>query len=219
MRINQYVAAATGLSRRQADDAIVAGRVTIDGQLATLGTTVIEGADVLLDDQPVRPPATHRYVILNKPEGYVTSRAQQGSDPTIYELLPPALHRLRPAGRLDRESSGLIILSDDGPFIHRLTHPSFDKAKVYDLTLSVPLAQADRRRLERGVKLDDGPSRVEVRAVSGKHVTVALSEGRNRQLRRTFGALGYGIERLHRTSIAGYELGGLASGQWQEFRP
>ncbi|MDF2461456.1 MAG: rluB [Candidatus Saccharibacteria bacterium] len=219
MRINQYVAAATGLSRRQADSAIESGRVTVDGHPATLGETVGEGADVLLDDRPVRPPQAHRYVILNKPEGYVTSRAQQGSDPTIYDLLPPELHRLRPAGRLDRDSSGLIVLSDDGQFIHRLTHPSFDKSKVYELTLAVPLAQADRRRLDRGIKLEDGISRVEVRAVKGKQVTVALSEGRNRQLRRTFGALGYTIERLHRNSMGDIEIGGLAPGKWQDFRP
>jgi 23S rRNA pseudouridine2605 synthase len=219
MRINQYLAAATGLSRRAADAAIAAGRVHIDGQPATLGAAVNPGQNVFLDGQPVHRAAAHHYVLLHKPAGYVSSRQRQGSDPTIYQLLPDNLHNLRLAGRLDRDSSGLLLLSDDGDFVHRYTHPSFNKLKVYELVLARPLAPADRRRLEAGVTLEDGPSRVGVTSVRGRRVTVTLTEGRNRQLRRTFGALGYTVEQLVRTHIGSYQLDGLPTGAWAEVVP
>jgi len=129
--------------------------------------------------------------------------------------MPTTNRRLRTVGRLDRDSSGLILLSDDGEFIHRLTHPSFSKDKVYELTLARALSTQDREQLGRGIKLSDGLSRVRVLSVSGRKVTVSLAEGRNRQLRRTFGAIGYTIERLHRTQVGPYRLGDLASGKWQ----
>jgi 23S rRNA pseudouridine2605 synthase len=213
-RLTQLLAGATGLSRRAADTAITAGRITIDGRPATLGDRVEEGSTVTLDGRPVTPPATRTYLALHKPTGYVSSRVRQGQDPTIYELLPAEYRKLRPAGRLDRDSSGLMLLSDDGDFIHRLTHPSHDKAKIYELTLARPLTPADTQRLETGVQLDDGPSRLSVLHTDGPQVTVSLSEGRNRQLRRTLGALGYTVTRLHRTSIGPYQLGGLAPGKY-----
>jgi 23S rRNA pseudouridine2605 synthase len=215
VRVNQYVAAASGLSRRAADTAIAAGRVSIDGQTAKLGDQAAEGAEIRLDGQPIIPVADHTYIMLHKPAGYVSSRVRQGNDPTLYELMPTSHHHLRTVGRLDRDSSGLILLSDDGNFIHRLTHPSFAKDKIYELTLARPLSVSDRKRLELGVKLTDGPSRVQVLATSGRTVTVSLSEGRNRQLRRTFGAIGYTIVRLHRIQMGPYRLDDLASGHWQ----
>lgn len=219
MRINQYVAAASGMSRRQADTAISDGRVTLDDRTATLGDTVSDKAKVELDGQPLAPLHTHTYIMLNKPAGYVSSRVRQGDEPTLYELLPPGHRTLRTAGRLDRQSSGLILLSDDGNFIHRLTHPSFAKSKVYELTLSRALTPADHSQLKKGVLLTDGPSRVTVVSAKARHVTVSLSEGRNRQLRRTFGALGYTVERLHRIEMGDYKLGPLKPGQWQEVAP
>jgi 23S rRNA pseudouridine2605 synthase len=215
MRINQFVAAASGLSRRAADTAIAGGRVRIDGRPATMGESAPDGATIELDSHPLRLPATHTYIILNKPTGYVSSRIRQGDDPTLYELLPEEYQDLRIAGRLDRDSSGLILLTDDGPFIQAHTHPSFEKHKIYKLTLARPLTPAAIRRLETGVQLTDGPSRVTILHTAGQNVTVSLSEGRNRQLRRTFGALRYTVEKLHRTKLGPYELGDLPSGQWR----
>jgi len=219
MRINQFVAAASGLSRRAADQAITSGRVTIAGQPAALGTDVSENDNILLDDQPLTLPTKHSYVMLNKPVGYVSSRVRQGADPTLYELLPPDMHNLRIAGRLDRDSSGLILLSDDGDFVHRHTHPSFGKQKVYELTLSSPLTPADIKALQDGVMLEDGPSRVTVLAHQGRDIQVSLGEGRNRQLRRTFGALGRSVERLHRTRMGTYAIGDLKPGRWTTVTP
>lgn len=216
MRINQYIAATTGLSRRAADAAIAAGQVMLNGQTATLGQTVALGDQLQLNGRPLQPPSTHHYILLHKPAGYISSHSQQGTSPTLYQLLPPAFQDLRIAGRLDRDSSGLILLSDDGPFIQRHTHPSYGKQKIYHLTLARPLAPADLQHLETGVKLADGPSRVNIIENRSNQVTVGLSEGRNRQLRRTFGALGYTIERLHRTTIGPYRIGNLKPGQWAE---
>lgn len=219
MRINQYIAAGSSLSRRAADTAVAGGRVTVDGQPATVGQAAPPGADIRLDGRPVHLPDTHTYLLLHKPVGYVSSRVRQGSDPTIYELLPGQYHRLRAAGRLDRDSSGLMLLTDDGDFIQRHTHPSYDKSKIYELVLVRALNDADRAHLETGVDLEDGPSQVHVLSHDGRHVTVSLGEGRNRQLRRTFGALGYTVERLHRTHLGNYELGRLPSGQFKIIQP
>lgn len=219
MRINRYIAIATGMSRRAADTAVAEGRAQLDGRLAVLGDDVSDAGQVTLDNQPLTLPIGSQLVILNKPVGYVSSRLKQGSDPTLYNLVPKQFRRLRIAGRLDRDSSGLILLTDDGDFIYRHTHPSFGKIKVYDLTLSHDLSATDREKLPLGIPLADGPSKIKVVTAHGPEVTVSLGEGRNRQIRRTFGALGYEVVRLHRQSIGPYELGELPEGTWRQIEP
>ena len=211
-RINQFIAASTNLSRRAADAAVAAGRVSVNGIPAALGQTTMPEDEITLDGSVITPRRLHTYLTLHKPVGYVSSRVRQGNDPTLYELLPPPYHVLRIAGRLDRDSSGLIVLSDDGEFIQDL--PKAHKTKIYEITLESPFSASDRQKLEAGVPLTDGPSVAQVLAVNGKWLQVSLSEGRNRQLRRTFGALGYTIRRLHRTRMGTFELGDLAPGQW-----
>ncbi|HSX01076.1 MAG TPA: pseudouridine synthase [Candidatus Saccharimonas sp.] len=215
MRINQYVAASSGLSRRAADIAIADGHVIINGAPATIGQAVPPGADVSLDGRRLQPPTHHTYLMLHKPSGYVTSRARQGSDPTIYDLLPTKYHSLRPAGRLDRDSSGLLLLSDDGSFIQRHTHPSYEHGKLYELELDRPVTPAAVHQLERGVKLKDGPSQLQIVSHHGLRLIALLHEGRNRQVRRTLGAVGYSVKRLHRLQVGEYQLGDLPSGNWQ----
>jgi pseudouridine synthase len=215
VRLNQYVSLATGLSRRAADAEISSGRVSIDGSVAPLGTKVPPGSIVTLDNVTLKLPTESVYIMLNKPVGYVSSRLRQGEDPTIYDLLPKDFERLKPAGRLDLDSSGLMLLSNNGHFIQHYTHPSGEKVKTYNLILTKPLTESDATALTRGVKLEDGFSHLRVERVSGTKATVSLSEGRNRQIRRTLGALGYGITALHRTAIGPYQLGSLAPGKWQ----
>ncbi|HUD11850.1 MAG TPA: pseudouridine synthase [Candidatus Saccharimonadia bacterium] len=216
MRINQFVAQATGLSRRSADAAIADGRVTVWDRPAVLGTEVTPSADIRLDGNPLRIPNAFRYIMLNKPPGYISSRAQQGKNPTLYALLPAEYQSLRITGRLDRDSSGLVILTDDGDFIQRHTHPSYGKQKVYEVTLNRTLTTDDHSRLEAGIVLDDGISRVNIMSRLGRTVTLGLGEGRNRQIRRTFDALGLEVERLHRTAMGPYQLGQLQPGSWIE---
>ncbi|HUC87130.1 MAG TPA: pseudouridine synthase [Candidatus Saccharimonadales bacterium] len=214
MRLNQYVAHSSGLSRRAADAAITAGRVMVDGTVASLGMTVQPTAVVELDGKRLTAPH-YQAILLHKPVGYVTSRRQQGSAPTIYELLPTALHALKPAGRLDRDSSGLLVLTNDGALAQILQHPSRGKWKRYEVALNRPLTETDRAQLERGVTLEDGSSQLEVKPLGKRTLVVRLQEGRNRQIRRSFAALDYRVVRLHRTDLGSIGLGKLAPGKWQ----
>ncbi len=215
MRLNQYLAQATGMSRRAADKAIETGHVKVNERKAELGTQVEPGDSVTLAGKLAVLPTSYTYVVLNKPAGYVTSRAEQGSAPTVYELLPPEYAQLKPVGRLDKDSSGLLLLTNDGQLAQQLTHPSQQKEKVYQVRLSKPLSEHDKKAIEVGVALGDGVSKLALTG-AGPDWTVRMSEGRNRQIRRTFSALGYEITRLHRTHFGKLSLGSLASGQTQE---
>ncbi len=213
MRLNQFIAHASGLSRRAADQAIADNRVTVNEHRAYIGQTVQLNDVVTLDGQVLNLPESHTTIMLNKPPGYVCSREGQGSK-TIYKLLPEKYHSLKPVGRLDKNSSGLLLLTDDGELANRLTHPSFKKEKVYEVKLDKEVSKADFEQItKRGVELDDGPSRFKLVKISGSEWKVIMSEGRNRQIRRTFQALGYAVSRLHRTSLGDYALGKLPAGE------
>lgn len=218
MRINRFLAQATSLSRRAADIAIANGRVRINGQPASLGSQVTISDTVTLDGAKLTVRQNLQTLLLNKPVGYVCSRAGQGSK-TIYELLPPELHHLKPVGRLDKDSSGLLILTDDGDLAHQLTHPSFEKPKVYHVTLDSDLSTSDHQRItKQGVKLDDGLSKFELEhlSVAGFMWHVTIREGRNRQIRRTFEKLGYKVVELHRIQFGTYKLGHLLPGEYKQ---
>jgi 23S rRNA pseudouridine2605 synthase len=228
MRLNRYLASATGMSRRAADKAIAEGRVAINGRLVELGPSVQTYHTVTLDGRVITPAVKTTTIMLNKPVGYVCSREGQGSK-TIYDLLPAEYHELKPVGRLDKDSSGLLLLTNDGDLAHQLTHPSFQKEKVYEVELNMPLTSADKIKLQKGILLDDGVSKLDIRRWTlddGKvpnvqrpssHVyRVAMREGRNRQIRRTFDALGYAVTKLHRTHFGPYTLGSLRQGDTLE---
>lgn len=217
MRLNRYLAQATGLSRRAADRAIEAGQVQLNGVIAQLGQEVGEHDQVSFNGRVVTAPALEQTttIMLNKPAGFVVSRNGQGSR-TVYDVLPAKLHHLKPIGRLDKYSSGLLLLTDDGKLAHELTHPSRQKIKRYEVELSQPLAPLHRQMIaDFGVQLDDGLSRLGLERLhddDNRAWLVQMSEGRNRQIRRTFASLGYTVARLHRTQFGPYHLGDLASG-------
>ncbi|TAK89764.1 rRNA pseudouridine synthase [Patescibacteria group bacterium] len=214
MRINRFVATATGISRRQADTAIQDGRVLIEGRVAQLGDTVEPGQDVKLDGQDLKLPALTT-IMLNKPPGYICSRVQQGGTPTVYELLPPSLHVLKPVGRLDKDSSGLLLLTNDGQLAHRLAHPRHHKWKIYEVTTQQPLQPPQLEALRKGVQLEDGLSQMDIDQHNNLYI-VRLQEGRNRQIRRSFAAVNAAVATLHRTDFGQLKLGSLPSGQWRE---
>lgn len=218
IRLNKYLAHATGISRREADELIEQGRVTVNGSVVELGQQIAETDLLALDGKSVTNAApSYTYLMLNKPVGYVCSRKRQGDSPTIYELLPEKYHALKPVGRLDRDSSGLLLLTDDGDFAHRMTHPSFHKNKTYEVKLDHALEPLHRQMIsDYGVDLEDGKSQLQLeRLVDGDETQwkVLMHEGRNRQIRRTFAALGYTVTQLHRTHFGNYALGGLAPGK------
>jgi pseudouridylate synthase len=218
-RLNKFVALSLGVSRRKADELIEKGKIIVDGQPAKLGQQISKVNHVSYNGNSLKIQ-DKKLIALNKPVGYLCSRASQGGVPTIYELLPKSLHHLKPVGRLDKDSSGLILLTNDGDFAHQMTHPSFYKIKRYLVTLDQPLQPLHRQMInDFGVQLPDGPSRLTLeRQHDGddRRWIVQMSEGRNRQIRRTFAALGYIVAKLHRTDFGSYSLGGMKRGEWQE---
>lgn len=218
MRINRFVASATQLSRRAADSAVQDGRVQINGKRAQTGDTVTPGDTVSVDGKPVAP-LQKQTVVFYKPVGYVTGRDGQGSK-TIYDLLPLEIKHLQAVGRLDKNSSGLLVLTNDGELAQQLTHPSFQKIKIYEVTLDHALQPLHRQMIsDMGVQLEDGPSSFELERITegdDKSWRVTMREGRNRQIRRTFSALGYTVQRLHRTQFGKYRLEDLSAGAYRE---
>lgn len=220
MRINKYIALKTGISRRSADAAIADGRVLLNGQLPVAGQQVSDTDILTLDDHPIAQDVNITTIMLNKPVGYVCSRDGQGSQ-TVYDLLPAELHRLKPVGRLDKHSSGLLLLTNDGHLAQELTHPKFHKLKKYKIALNRDLTDADYMQIcQDGVELDDGPSKLALEPMNNqkKEWKVVMSEGRNRQIRRTFEHLGYSVVKLHRTHFGPYVLGSLTSGKFDKIR-
>ena len=188
--------------------------MTVDGQMAMNGTEVTEASQVKLDGQTVEASTAKTTIMLNKPVGYVCSRNGQGSQ-TIYDLLPKQYHHLNPVGRLDKNSSGLLLLTNDGDLANQLTHPRYAKTKRYEVRLDKPLQPLHQQMIaDYGVMLEDGKSRFAVSRLDTAPVTyeVLMTEGRNRQIRRTFHALDYTVTHLHRTHFGPYSLRQLSEG-------
>ena len=219
LRLNKFLAERLGVSRREADELIAAGKVTVDGKPAILGAHIDKTSKVCYNKKIVPFETDFLYLAFNKPVGYVCSRRAQGLAPTLYELLPEKYHKLKTVGRLDKDSSGLILFTNDGDFAFQMTHPKFHKEKVYEVKLSRPLEPLHQQMIsDYGIMLDDGPSKFTV-IKDSDHYTVILSEGRNRQIRRTFAALGYRVTALHRTQFGPYRLSGLKSGECVIIKP
>lgn len=217
MRINKFLAQSTGMSRRAADNAVKEKRVYINQHIAQLGEEVSERGVITLDNRRIDYQPEKKTVLFHKPAGYIASRNGQGGK-TIYDLLPEELHELKPVGRLDKESSGLLLLTSDGELAHRLTHPSFQKEKVYTVELDKPLSNGDKEKIEHGVQVDDYTSRLGLSKNENGSWTVTMSEGKNRQIRRTFQAVGYEVTKLHRVKFGKYELSKLPPGAFTEIK-
>ena len=217
-RLNKYLALQLGVSRREADSLIEHGQVRIDGTKAILGSRYEPGSQIVVRNQLLGEPVNYEYLALNKPAGYVSSRKQQGDNPTIYALLPKKYHNLKPVGRLDQNSSGLLLLTNDGDFAYHMTHPKFYKVKKYTVTLDTPLQPLHQQMInDHGIQLEDGVSKLTLEKVdeSALNWIVTMHEGRNRQIRRTFSALGYEVTELYRTNFGNYDVGDLEVGQFE----
>lgn len=213
LRLNKQLALALGVSRREADEYIAAGRITVNDKMATLGNRIQTSDIIKIDDKPLSLVSEFLYLAFHKPAGYVCSRRQQGDTPTIYSLLPQKYHQLKPVGRLDKDSSGLLILTNDGDFAHQMTHPKFHKIKIYEVTLDQPLQPIHHQMIhDHGVQLEDGISQFSVEKMHNKTYRITMKEGRNRQIRRTFAALGYTVIKLHRTQFGLYTIHSLEPG-------
>lgn len=215
MRLNAYLARAGVASRRKADELIKAGRVRVNGQRGELNT-FIEGSDLVeLDGEPVAKQKL-AYVLLNKPPGVVTTASDPQGRPTVVELVRHE-SRVVPVGRLDLETTGALLLTNDGPLAHRLAHPRYGVEKVYEVEVYKEPTDEALRLLGKGVQLEDGPTApARVRRLGAARFELVLHEGRNRQVRRMTEAVGHRVRRLHRRVYAGLELGELEPGEWRE---
>lgn len=216
MRINKFIAQNSHLSRRQADEAIKAARVTINSKTALIGDSVTDNDVVTLDNKILSENLEKLTILLNKPVGYVCSRNGQGN-PTVYDLLPKKYHNLNIAGRLDKDSSGLVILTSDGELLYELTHPSKNKEKVYEVQLDKQLTREDLQKLNQGVDIGDKRPSVfkSIKLIGDKKYQVILEEGRNRQIRRTLEKLDKRTIKLHRTQLGTYDCTDLRDGAFR----
>jgi 23S rRNA pseudouridine2605 synthase len=218
VRLNAYLARAGVASRRRADELIKAGRVTVNGAPGQLNTFVEPTDRVEVDGEPVAAQKL-AYVLLHKPAGTVTTARDPQGRPTVVELVDVA-QRIVPVGRLDADTTGALLLTNDGPLAHRLAHPRYGVEKVYEVEVEGEPDDAALRALAAGVELEDGvtaPARV--RRLAPSRLELTLHEGRNRQVKRMCEAVGHRVRRLHRSRYAGLPLEGLEPGRWRELEP
>ena len=222
IRLNKFLAERLGVSRREADNLIASGKVLVNDSPAVIGARLDKNDKVCYNDKILPFEVNFSYVAFNKPVRYVCSRRAQGNAPTLYELLPENLQDLKTVGRLDKDSSGLILLTNDGDFAFQMTHPKFYKEKIYEVKLDRDLEPLHQQMIsDYGIQLEDGVSKLGLARLSDnnrREWQVVMSEGRNRQIRRTFIALGYQVVALHRIQFGKYQLAGLEPGKWVEFK-
>jgi len=215
MRLNAYLARAGVASRRRSDELIKAGRVTVNGEPGQLNTFVQSPDRVELDGEPVRlqPLA---YVLLHKPAGPVTTASDPQGRRTVVELVDHP-SRVVPVGRLDADTTGALLLTNDGELAHRLAHPRYEVEKVYEAEVEGDPSDEALARLREGIELDDGPtSPAQVRRLGSGLVELAIHEGRKHQVKRMLAAVGHPVVRLHRSRYAGLTLKGLGPGESRE---
>jgi 23S rRNA pseudouridine2605 synthase len=218
MRLNAFLARAGVASRRGAEELIKAGRVTVNGEPGQLNTVVGARDRVAVDGEEVARQRL-RYVLLHKPAGVVTTARDPQGRPTVVELVP-ADPRVVPVGRLDADTTGALLLTNDGQLAHRLAHPRYGVEKTYVATVEGDADEDALEQLREGVELDDGrtaPARA--RRLEAGRVELVLHEGRKHQVKRMLGAVGYPVTNLHRSGYAGLTLDGLEPGAWRELTP
>jgi pseudouridine synthase len=219
-RLNKYLAHCGVASRRTADELIRQGRVQINGKTVTeLGTKIHPDTDtVTVDGERIRLPEKHTYILLNKPKDCITTASDERGRRTVLDLVPDSV-RFFPVGRLDRNTTGVLLLTNDGDLAHRLMHPRYGVEKAYIARLDKPLEEKDRKRLLRGVRIEGKPAKAEeVTVIEGskrREIGIVLHEGRNKQVHRMFEAIRYDVKSLDRVAYAGLTHAGLQKGEWR----
>jgi 23S rRNA pseudouridine2605 synthase len=220
IRLNRYLAMAGVGSRRRNDELIASGAVKVNGRkVVELGTKVKLGVDIVsVHGNPVHPPQHYVYILLNKPKDCITTLSDEKDRTTVMDWVK-VKERVFPIGRLDRNTTGVLLLTNDGELTHALIHPKFEIEKIYKVSLEKPLRNEDFARLKKGVQLEDGVARANqaeiVQGTKRTKILLSLHEGRNREVRRIFEALGYDVKYLDRVSFAGLTFSGLQRGEWR----
>lgn len=221
VRLQKFLSRAGIASRREAERLIQAGRVRVNGSVVTeLGVRVDPESDAVeVDGAPVEISRT-RWIVLHKPPGVLTTRRDPGGGRIVYDLLPPEHRELRYVGRLDRDTEGLLLLTNDGDLLHRLTHPSFEVEREYWAKVKGAVESTTLERLSGGVLLEDGPARAKrawrPRGAPQDELRLILTEGRKREVRRLLMEVGHPVLRLRRERFGPVSLGALERGSWRE---
>jgi 23S rRNA pseudouridine2605 synthase len=225
-RINRILSASGITSRRKADEMIKAGRISVNDRVVKEpGSQAIWGVDrILVDGRPVPDPAERVYLMLNKPFGYVSALSDPDGRPVVSDLVKDVGRRLYPVGRLDFDTLGLLLFTDDGEWAHRLTHPRFHVPKTYKVTVAGPVSETALEDLKNGVPLEDGfsgPAKISLVRRDGKAsiLRMTITSGRRRLLRRMVEASGYTVTHLIRIGFGSLELGNLKVGQYRQLEP
>ena len=221
MRLQKYLAICGVASRRAAEEIILQGRVRINGEKCTiLGTKVADGDAVSVDGQEIKPEDKKYYIMLNKPVGYMTTVSDEEGRPTVMDLITDISKRVYPVGRLDCNTEGLLLMSNDGDFTYKITHPKHKLDKTYEVFVSGKAEKNALKKLEQGVFIDGkktAPATVDI-ADFGKNsalLTITIHEGRNRQVRKMCASVGFKVMGLKRVSEGGLSLGNLPLGKWR----
>jgi 23S rRNA pseudouridine2605 synthase len=220
MRLNRFLAAAGFGSRRACEALILDGKVSINGHfIRELATSVQPGDDVRVSGRQARA-ALPVYILLNKPPGYLCTRSDEKGRKTIFDLVPAHLGRLFHVGRLDKESEGLMLLTNDGDLSQHLTHPAHEVEKEYEVLIDRAFDPEHSAKMMKGFFIEGGRAKVErIHIIAPHHIKVVLRQGIKRQIRLMFYSLGYEVKRLMRTKIGGVEYGGIKAGQWRALKP
>lgn len=219
MRINVYLAQQLNISRREADRLIEAKQVKVNGKKACLGQQINPEQDRIVAQGKIIQPKKQQYITiaLYKPQGYVTTKSDPHKRKTVMQLLPKELQHLKPVGRLDYDSEGLLLLSNNGTFIYTSTHPKYEKQKEYRLVFKNPVTKDLLNAFQKGIRLTEGMAKADsVKKIEENEIEVVIHQGWNRQLRRMAEKCHYDVFRLIRTRVGNVELGSLQSGEWRE---
>ena len=217
-RLHKILAASGIASLRKSEQLIAAGRIQINGHVAKIGDLADQDVDVILADGNRVSIQQKRYILLNKPTGYVTTVSDPHGRPTVIDLID-VRERVYPIGRLDVDTEGLLLLTNDGKFAQKMAHPSFEIEKTYRAELSRPLTEECEALLARGVKLDDGPTGpalIEVISARRRRVDITIHEGRNRIVRRMFASVGSPVIRLRRTRFGTMSINEMPKRAWRD---
>lgn len=219
MRLNKLLALAGVASRRGVDGLIVSGKVTVDGKKAKLGMVMTGGEEILVDGKRIETGSGQMvYLVMNKPKGVLTTSEDTHGRQTVIELLPPMKERLFPVGRLDQETTGLLILTNDGGLAYRLTHPKYGVDKKYQLLVAGRVRKDELERMRNGIRLEEGMTgKAKVRIIEENDevslVEMIIHEGKKRQIRRMGEMVGWNLVELRRVAVGGVELGKLKEGE------
>lgn len=223
-RLNKYIASSGLCSRRKADELIEEGKVMVNGKSVTELGYIVQPKDKVFVNKQLIHPVKHEYYRFYKPAGFITTSEDEKGRKTIYDLLPEKLHHLKPVGRLDRESTGLIILTNDGDLINELTHPSAKVPKLYRVSINDKISQSDIDKMYKGIEIEPNKkayAEVDVIEIDNEHTVmeILLYQGLNRQIRKMFEYLGFEVVSLKRIQHATLNLDGLKRGEFKPIKP